>query len=76
VRESVLGVDVGTGSLKAGLFTLSGEAIGFEQSAYGLSSPGPGREINWQLRDLASSENYVAMASSSSRRTVSMCSRV
>jgi xylulokinase len=42
VREAVLGVDVGTGSLKAGLFALSGEVIAFEQVAYGLSSRSPG----------------------------------
>ena len=40
--QAVLGIDVGTGSLKAGLFALSGEVIGFEQCTYGLSSPAPG----------------------------------
>ena len=39
--EAILGVDVGTSSLKAALCTLTGEQIGFGQGAYGLSSPEP-----------------------------------
>jgi xylulokinase len=41
MREAILGVDVGTSSLKAGLFTLIGEQVGFGHVAYGLSSPEP-----------------------------------
>jgi xylulokinase len=41
VQEVVLGVDVGTSSLKAGLFTLAGTPLGFAQAAYGLASPEP-----------------------------------
>jgi xylulokinase len=43
-RQAVLGVDVGTSSLKAGLFTLSGEPLGSAHVAYGLSMPEPGAE--------------------------------
>jgi xylulokinase len=39
VQEVVLGVDVGTSALKAGLFTLSGEPLGLAQAGYPLSSP-------------------------------------
>lgn len=41
VRQAVLGVDVGTSSLKAGLFTLAGESLGSAHIVYGLSAPEP-----------------------------------
>ncbi len=41
MTEAILGVDVGTSSLKAGLFTLAGEQLDYGQVAYGLSSPEP-----------------------------------
>jgi len=42
VRQAVLGVDVGTSALKAGLFTLSGEPLGrIAHVSYGLSAPEP-----------------------------------
>jgi xylulokinase len=37
--DAVLGIDVGTGSLKAGLFALDGTPLGMRQSAYGVASP-------------------------------------
>jgi xylulokinase len=39
VGEVVLGVDVGTSSLKAGLFTLDGTPLGLAQAEYPLASP-------------------------------------
>ncbi|MBV9597088.1 MAG: hypothetical protein JOZ87_09495 [Chloroflexi bacterium] len=39
MTEAVLGVDVGTGSLKAGLFLLDGTPLGIRRAAYGVSSP-------------------------------------
>jgi xylulokinase len=41
VTEAVLGVDVGTGSLKAGLFTLDGTPLGVLRAAYPVTSPEP-----------------------------------
>jgi xylulokinase len=40
--EVVLGVDVGTSSLKAGLFTLDGTSLGLAQAEYALSAPEEG----------------------------------
>ncbi|HEY1297898.1 MAG TPA: FGGY-family carbohydrate kinase [Chloroflexota bacterium] len=37
--EAVLGIDVGTGSLKAGLFTLDGALLDMRQAKYALRSP-------------------------------------
>src|SRR5438128_11929495 len=42
--EVVLGVDVGTSSLKAGLFTLDGTPLGLAQAEYPLASPEEGAE--------------------------------
>jgi xylulokinase len=43
MRQAVLGIDVGTSSLKAGLLTVRGEVLGrVERIAYKLSSPEPG----------------------------------
>jgi xylulokinase len=39
--DAVLGVDVGTSSLKAGLFALDGTLLGLSQAAYPVSSPEP-----------------------------------
>jgi xylulokinase len=39
VADAVLGVDVGTGSLKAGLFALDGTPLGIRRAAYGTASP-------------------------------------
>jgi xylulokinase len=39
--DAILGVDVGTGSLKAGLFSLNGDQIGFAAVGYRMSSPEP-----------------------------------
>src|SRR5437879_6181014 len=44
VGEVVLGVDVGTSSLKAGLFTLDGTPLGLAQAEYPLASPEEGAE--------------------------------
>jgi xylulokinase len=41
VIEAVLGVDAGTGSLKAGLFGVDGALLGLARAAYGISSPEP-----------------------------------
>jgi xylulokinase len=41
VIDAVLGVDVGTGSLKAGLFTLDGTPLGSGRAAYPITSPDP-----------------------------------
>jgi xylulokinase len=42
VRQAVLGVDVGTSALKAGVFSLTGEPLGaIAHVAYGLSAPEP-----------------------------------
>jgi xylulokinase len=41
-REVVLGVDVGTSALKAGLFTLHGAALASARAEYALSSPEEG----------------------------------
>jgi xylulokinase len=41
VKEVILGVDVGTSSLKAGLFTLDGQPLGLTSATYTLSSPEP-----------------------------------
>ena len=41
MTDAILGVDVGTSSLKAGLFSLAGEQLGFAMVPYGLSSPEP-----------------------------------
>ncbi|HEY2595346.1 MAG TPA: FGGY-family carbohydrate kinase [Chloroflexota bacterium] len=37
--EAVLGIDVGTGSLKAGLFALDGTPLGIRRAAYRVTSP-------------------------------------
>jgi xylulokinase len=42
VPAAFLGLDVGTSSLKAGLFTLSGQALGLAEAAYPLLMPEPG----------------------------------
>jgi xylulokinase len=42
VPEVLLGLDVGTSSLKAGLFTLSGQVVGLAEAAYPLLTPEPG----------------------------------
>jgi xylulokinase len=39
LTDAVLGIDVGTGSLKAGLFALDGTPLGMRQAAYGVTSP-------------------------------------
>lgn len=39
VIDAVLGIDVGTGSLKAGLFGLDGTPFGVRQAAYAIASP-------------------------------------
>jgi xylulokinase len=39
VTDAVLGIDVGTGSLKAGLFALDGTPLGMRQAAYAITSP-------------------------------------
>ncbi len=41
VTQAVLGVDVGTSALKAGLFTLEGEPLGSAHVTYSLSTPEP-----------------------------------
>ena len=41
MKNAILGVDVGTSSLKAGLFSFAGEQLGFATVPYGLSSPEP-----------------------------------
>jgi xylulokinase len=41
VRQAVLGVDVGTSSLKAGLFTLDGGVLGSAHVAHSLKTPEP-----------------------------------
>ena len=41
MRQVVIGVDVGTSSLKAGLFTLSGALLGSAQVGYSVSAPEP-----------------------------------
>jgi len=42
VQDVVLGLDAGTSSLKAGLFTLSGQALGLAEAVYPLPTPEPG----------------------------------
>src|SRR5258708_2004139 len=42
--QVVLGVDVGTSSLKAGLFALDGTPLGLTQAEYPLSAPEEGAE--------------------------------
>jgi xylulokinase len=42
VRELLLGLDLGTSSLKAGLFTLSGQVVGLAEASYPLLTPEPG----------------------------------
>ena len=37
--DAVLGIDIGTGSLKAGLFGLDGTPLGLRQAAYPVTSP-------------------------------------
>ena len=39
--EAVLGIDAGTGSLKAGLFRLDGVPLGIARAGYGVISPQP-----------------------------------
>jgi xylulokinase len=39
--EAVLGVDAGTGALKAGLFGLDGSVLGLSRASYAISSPEP-----------------------------------
>jgi xylulokinase len=41
VADAVLGIDAGTGSLKAGLFSLDGLSLGISRAAYAISSPEP-----------------------------------
>jgi xylulokinase len=41
VADAVLGIDAGTGSLKAGLFGLDGASLGISRAAYAISSPEP-----------------------------------
>jgi xylulokinase len=41
VADAVLGIDAGTGSLKAGLFDLDGSSLGISRAAYAISSPEP-----------------------------------
>jgi xylulokinase len=42
VIDAVLGVDVGTSSLKAGLFSFDGDVLGLARAAYPLSAPEAG----------------------------------
>jgi xylulokinase len=42
LQDALLGLDVGTSSLKAGLFTPSGHALGLAEAAYPLFTPEPG----------------------------------
>ena len=42
MTEALLGLDLGTSSLKAGLFTLSGQLVGLAEAAYPLLTPEPG----------------------------------
>jgi len=42
VRQAVLGLDAGTGSLKGGLFTPGGEPLGLATETYPLATPEPG----------------------------------
>jgi xylulokinase len=42
VPSAILGLDIGTSSLKAGLFTSSGHALGLAEMAYPLLTPEPG----------------------------------
>ncbi|MBV9134852.1 MAG: hypothetical protein JO318_19260 [Chloroflexi bacterium] len=41
VVDAVVGIDAGTGSLKAGLFRVDGTALGLARASYGISSPEP-----------------------------------
>ncbi len=41
-QQAVLGLDVGTGSLKGGLFTLGGELLGLATQTYPFLTPEPG----------------------------------
>src|SRR5207245_8095475 len=42
VRQAVLGLDAGTGSLKGGLYTPGGEPLGLATETYPLATPEPG----------------------------------
>lgn len=43
--QYVLGIDAGTGGLRAGLFDLHGTPLGFADQPYGTSYPQPGRAV-------------------------------
>ncbi len=69
--EVVLGVDVGTSSLKAGLFALDGTPLGLAQAEYPLSAPEEGAQeqdpADWWAALAAVSHELMALLEDRSR---------